>query len=231
MEYHGSFGPNWAVTILPYIEQGPLYTQAQVSTFPGVTYTVNNTDPGASEAWRVIVGTPISGFLCPSDTNFNSKPFVNALVPGGPLPVPAGGNGWYRGNYGVNAGYEDYDHVAGGAEKMTSASNVAGAAGLWSSPVMSSNYGAALGEITDGTSNVLMLAELRAGLVTTDPRGIWAMGFPGECRERGAVQLQPQPKQPLGRHRRRRRRRARGRQRILQSPQRRAEWAAPRRAP
>ncbi|MGO8747885.1 MAG: DUF1559 domain-containing protein [Thermoguttaceae bacterium] len=199
MEYHGSFGPNWAVTILPYIEQGPLYTQAQVSTFPGVTYTVNNTDPGASEAWRVIVGTPISGFLCPSDTNFNSKPFVNALVPGGPLPAPAGGNGWYRGNYGVNAGYEDYDHVAGGAEKMTSASNVAGAAGLWSSPVMSSNYGAALGEITDGTSNVLMLAELRAGLVTTDPRGIWAMGFPGaSVVNAGRSSYNPSPNNLLG---------------------------------
>src|SRR5262249_25037401 len=28
MEYHGPFGPNWAVLILPNIEQNNLYTQA-----------------------------------------------------------------------------------------------------------------------------------------------------------------------------------------------------------
>src|SRR5687767_9421925 len=29
------FGPNWAVLILPYLEQGPLYQQANIKSYPG----------------------------------------------------------------------------------------------------------------------------------------------------------------------------------------------------
>jgi len=199
MEYHGSFGPNWAVMILPFIEQQPLYTQANVISFPGVPIGIpNNTEPaGVNISWRTIAGTPLACFLCPSDSNYNTRPFVNSLVPGGTLPD--GTNGWYRGNYGINAGYEDYDHVAGGNEYTTSKKNVAGAAGLWSSPVASSNYGATFAAISDGTSNVLLLAELRAGLNATDPRGVWAMGFPGaSVVNAGRSSYNPSPNNLLG---------------------------------
>src|SRR5437588_12832948 len=37
------FGPNWAVLILPFIEQGNLYRSVNVSAYPGTTLT-----PGSS---------------------------------------------------------------------------------------------------------------------------------------------------------------------------------------
>jgi prepilin-type processing-associated H-X9-DG protein len=151
---------------------------------------------GVNLSWRTIVGESVPAFLCPSD-GFNQTPFSNPNVPGAVLP--SGQNGWARGNYGAIAGYEDYDHVAGGAQYKTSKSNVAGAAGLWSSPVMSSNYGAKLQDITDGTSNVMMLAELRAGLTGIDPRGVWAMGFPGASIVNGGrSSYNPSPNNLLG---------------------------------
>src|SRR5262249_46328234 len=67
----------------------------------------------------------------------------------------------------------------GGASKKTSKAGVVKNAGLSSSPVFSANYGAAIRDISDGTSQVAMIAELRAGASGLDPRGIWAMGFPG----------------------------------------------------
>ena len=172
MDYTGPFGPNWAVIILPYIEQAPLYTQANVVSFPGVPVVQNGTPPpGVNISWRVVVGTPVKTYLCPSDS-YNQVPYGNPAVPGA-------ANGWARGNYGVTAGYEDYDHVAGGATYASSKKQVAGAAGLVSSPVMSSNYGSKIEEISDGSSNTAMVAELRAGLTQVDPRGVWALGFPG----------------------------------------------------
>src|SRR5262245_53999007 len=36
MDYTGPFGPNWAVLILPFIEQDNLFRQANVTSFPGV---------------------------------------------------------------------------------------------------------------------------------------------------------------------------------------------------
>src|SRR5215471_745263 len=68
MDYTGPFGPNWAVLILPYIVQN--------GTPP----------PGVNLSWRVVVGTPLKIFLCPSDPN-NQKPYLNTAVPGA-------ANGW-----------------------------------------------------------------------------------------------------------------------------------------
>ena len=176
MDYTAPFGPNWAVLLLPFIEQENLYKLANVQSFPGVSpIPMNNTRPTGvnSMTWRVVASTPVSVYLCPSDPN-NGQPFVNAAV-----VLPAGQVGWARGNYGVTAGYEDYDHVAWGNTYRTSATGIPKQNMMVSSPVMSANYGAKLLEITDGTSNTIMVAELRAGLTPVDPRGVWALGTPG----------------------------------------------------
>ena len=191
MEYHGTFGPNWAVLILPFIEQQNLFAQANVLSFPGVPVVQNNVDPGANMSWRVIVGTPIKIYLCPSDPN-NQTPFVNPSVPGA-------ANGWARGNYAANAGYDDYDHVAGGINFPGHKNQVCGAAGVVDSPVMSSNYGCRLTDITDGTSQTAMVTEIRAGLSQIDPRGVWAMGFPGaSITNAGRATYNPTPNNLLG---------------------------------
>jgi hypothetical protein len=44
---------------------------------------------------------------------------------------------------------------------------------------MAINWGCRLSDISDGCSNTMILAELRAGISTFDQRGTWAMGFPG----------------------------------------------------
>ena len=45
LDYTLPFGPNWAVILLPYIEQNNLFTQANVQSFPGVPYTVGANPP------------------------------------------------------------------------------------------------------------------------------------------------------------------------------------------
>lgn len=192
MDYTGPFGPNWAIMILPYLEQTALYAQANVNGFPGVTIGTPNGSPPVGVnglEWRSIAGSKLQAFTCPSEAY--SIPFLNASVPG-----PS--TGWARGNYGAAAGYEDYDHVAGGAVYVSS-KNPAKAAGLSSSAVMSSNYGAKFAEVTDGTSNTIMLAELRAGLSSSDPRGVWALGFPGaSVVNAGRGSYNPTPNNKLG---------------------------------
>ena len=133
MDFTGPFGPNWAVLLLPYIEQTPLFTQAlNVTSFPGVPVVVNGSPPaGVNLSWRVVVGTPIKTFLCPQ----HQQPDAIFQLGG-----PRCRERLERGNYGVTAGYEDYDHVAGGATFASSKKQVAGANGLVSSPVMSSNF-------------------------------------------------------------------------------------------
>ncbi|MDB5309477.1 MAG: hypothetical protein JWO38_3679 [Gemmataceae bacterium] len=195
LDYTGPFGPNWAVLLLPYIEQNALHTQANVMSFPGVAVPTPPTGPPPagvnSSTWRVVVGTTVKPFTCPSDS-YNQQPFNNPNVPGA-------ANGWARGNYGVTAGYEDYDHVSGGATYTTVQAGIPMTYGMVSSPVMSTNYGAKLLDITDGTSNTIMVAELRAGLSAIDPRGVWAMGFPGaSVVNAGRAGYNPTPNNTLG---------------------------------
>jgi prepilin-type N-terminal cleavage/methylation domain-containing protein/prepilin-type processing-associated H-X9-DG protein len=195
MELTGPFGPNWAVALLPYIEQTALYTSANLSSFSGPVIGVpTGTPPAGTDgfSWRVgLVGTRINAYLCPSDS-FSSQSYLNSTVPGDTTR-----NGiWARG---ISAGYEDYDHVAGGKTYKSSASNIAGANGLKSTPLCSSNYGARISEVLDGTSNQFMFTELRAGLIANDPRGIWAMGFPGASVQNGGRGVyNPGPNNALG---------------------------------
>jgi hypothetical protein len=200
MEYHGNFGPNWAVAILPYIDQQSLYNvnSANLQTFCGlspVPVSKNSDPPGVNGfTWRLtLVDQVIPGYVCPTDA-YSQSLFINAAVPGGSAT-----GGWARGNYGAVAGYEDYDHVAGGATFKTSAAGLPKAAGLVSSAVMCSNYGAKIADITDGTSNSFLVGELRAGLTAIDPRGIWAMGMPGgSVINAGRANYNPTPNNMIG---------------------------------
>lgn len=196
MDYTGPFGPNWAVNLLPFIEQNALYvTMAKfgVPTFGAPTGTPPAGTDGLS--WRNgIVGRAISAYRCPSDSK-NNSPFVNAAVPGDSTI----GGGWARGNYAISAGYEDYDHQAWGNTKKSSASSLSGMNGLTSTPLCSSNFGSKIRDVTDGTSNQFMFTELRAGLSAIDPRGIWAMGFPGaSVQNAGRAVYNPSPNNLLG---------------------------------
>ncbi len=68
----GLFGPNWAIAILPYIDQQNLYNvnQPNLQTYPGVFVGVptNTAPPGANGlTWRLtIVDQTVPGYVCPT---------------------------------------------------------------------------------------------------------------------------------------------------------------------
>jgi prepilin-type processing-associated H-X9-DG protein len=64
---------------------------------------------------------------------------------------------------------------------------------------MSANYGAKIQAISDGSSNTLMVAELRSGINQLDPRGTWALGFPtASIVNAGRAAYNPTPDNSLG---------------------------------
>ena len=199
-----NFGPNWIVLVLPYVEQNGLYAEA----FNSVDNYMTNGD----STWRVVGGTYVKNFVCPSD-NATMVPWLGTAV-----ASPNAAAGWARGNYACNAG---------GIHQPTGPSNGLSAVGWLStenggSPdyqsnasfggpvpngtrgggVMCINWGARLSDLNgaDGTSNTVMLAEVRSGglLSPADPRGTWAVGMPGCQRHLCGLDLglhQPQRQQ------------------------------------
>jgi prepilin-type N-terminal cleavage/methylation domain-containing protein/prepilin-type processing-associated H-X9-DG protein len=188
------FGPNWAVMILPYLEQQALYNNSNVIGYPGWAGPYNNLASPPSNApnanlynmdWAntTLRSTWLNVFTCPSDPNNNTgNPFYTSsdltnypsISPFDPRTGTALLN-WARGNYGANYGATDMDNTVNGNGGETHAPF----AGASKKGVMGANYGVRLQEVTDGLSNTAFVAEMRAGLATSDGRGVWAMGFGG----------------------------------------------------
>jgi prepilin-type N-terminal cleavage/methylation domain-containing protein len=146
---------NWVITILPYIEEQPLHD----------SFTL--TKPISDVANRIPRGTEIQTMKCPSDKGHEIK-----------FSTAAEGDNWARGNYGANACL--------GAFSTTWLPTRAGAgkdSPAWKSKltggVMGANVARGISKITDGTSQTILTAELRVGLVAEDRRGTWALGEPG----------------------------------------------------
>jgi prepilin-type N-terminal cleavage/methylation domain-containing protein/prepilin-type processing-associated H-X9-DG protein len=187
------FGPNWAVIILPYIEQQSLYNACNVNGYPGWAGPYNNPTNPAQDApnptlynmsWacNTVVSTWLGVFTCPTDpNNSTSNPFFTISdftnFPG-LAPNSLAGNpilNWARGNYGANYGATDMDNTVNGYGGETHAPFK----GATKKGVMGANYGVRLAAVTDGLSNTIFIAEMRSGLVTSDGRGVWAMGMGG----------------------------------------------------
>jgi len=177
-----NFGPNWAILILPYIEQSALFT----SVAPSVQEYMSTGDTG----WHSIVGETIPIFLCPTD--------AAELAASGPLSL--NGLSWARGNYGANTGpgmfcYDDgtdpaTQSVTMGAEGIlveniplfiSSQAETETYIGLQypGGGVFIVNSGHSLADIADGTSCTIMIDELRIGPANYDLRGTWALGQAG----------------------------------------------------
>jgi prepilin-type N-terminal cleavage/methylation domain-containing protein/prepilin-type processing-associated H-X9-DG protein len=181
------FGPNWAVYILPFIEQTPLFEQANVGAYPGTALPANLTNyPTYNRSWRAIRSVQIRVYLCPADTN-NRNPYND---PSG-VDCPAE-TGWARGNYAATCGFTDSDHTTNDSPALFN-NPFDGTAGdginpygvnipISKGPIFyfsTTGQGSYLHEITDGTSNTIMFNEVRSGINALDPRGTWAIGHPG----------------------------------------------------
>jgi prepilin-type processing-associated H-X9-DG protein/prepilin-type N-terminal cleavage/methylation domain-containing protein len=177
------FGPNWAIYILPNIEQQNLYALANPLSYPGTANLSNLASYNLS--WRNIRGFTIKLYLCPSDTG-QEVPFTD---PNGAPPEP----GWARGNYACNGGTADIDHQIGGD---TGTPNIP-FPGISKGPVMSIDFGATLTSITDGTSTTFLVHEVRVGLNSKDRRGVWAMGMPGSSMVCAGRDYNPTPNNRL----------------------------------
>ncbi len=194
------FGPNWAVLILPYIDGDNLFNASNASAYPGFSPVPSDSKGNIviglpfNLSWMAVGDQQVKTYLCPSDP-YNKNNYLDPTS--GPIGGPA--DGWARGNYGVTCGYEDYDHQNGGASYTTKAAGIPQQNGMVSSPVMACNYGARITDITDGTSNTIMVGELRSGLTAVDPRGVWALGFPGSSIVNGGrASYNPTPNNKLG---------------------------------
>jgi prepilin-type N-terminal cleavage/methylation domain-containing protein len=158
---NGNLGPNWVIAVLPYVEQQNLYNLFDFKQ--PISHTNNS----------VARGMQLSFMLCPSDPN-GRRPFKGSAMSSmtGNL-----GDNWARGCYGANGSLSllrtgsDINH---GATESS---------GGWQSNrrrgVMGANVSLNIGQITDGTSNTLLVGEIRAGVVDFDARGVWAMS--GGC--------------------------------------------------
>lgn len=166
---------NWAIDILPYVEEQALHDKFVISQDPLVTL---RHDPNAAAR-----ATELEVMLCPSDAGRGN------LFQGSGGGASAPGN-WARGNYGYNAvqfwpdgtvwtnmlkldrlrNYYDFNIGMGGFDD-----------GVFRQLM---NFS----KITDGASKTIMLAEMRVGVSSLDRRGVWAMGMCGSnfhCRHVG----------------------------------------------
>ena len=108
--------------------------------------------------------------ICPADASNHNVPFNLNLTASGTTI-----SGWARGNYAANAGVSWLSFSVGGAD-----SSGPQGYGPGNPPVggpFGVNWGAQLTDITDGTSNTILLNEVRVGLNSSDRRGTWAMGL------------------------------------------------------
>jgi len=193
-DFSNPFGPNWAVMLLPYLEQQTLYNASNVTGYPGFSATMspdgiqvpNNNLYNMDWANSTLRSTRLNVFVCPSDSyndpsnNFLSSSadvtdqYLSSTLPNDPRTGTLLLN-WARGNYGAVEGGTDSDHTVNGNEGLTNAPFK----GTSKRGVMGVNFGVTLAAITDGTSNTAFFAEMRSGVATIDIRGTWAMGMAG----------------------------------------------------
>jgi hypothetical protein len=155
---------NWAIDILPYLEEQSTSDAFNVSFTSPVNQPVNSNARG--------VEIPV--MLCPSDNGRGQK-FEGSR-----------GN-WARGNYGYNAlQFWPNSYVWWG---LLSDRNIIpyyqmsmGVGGMEDGV---NRQVLSIKKISDGTTKTVLLAEMRVGLSERDRRGVWAMGMCGSnmhCR-------------------------------------------------
>jgi prepilin-type N-terminal cleavage/methylation domain-containing protein/prepilin-type processing-associated H-X9-DG protein len=188
-------GPNWAILILPYIEQGALYQRYDP------TKTVES---AANEFLRTQF---VKTYNCPSDNNINLT-MVPASGPGNDANVKYA-TGSYRGVAGMTDGLAWFDDATGAYDHTTGAPLYPlGQRGALHSgvdkaypPAFPANYKPSpyanpetVTAIADGTSNTLMVGEYTTNTTITRTT-FWAYGYTSYAMSE--IVLPPQSRQLL----------------------------------
>jgi prepilin-type N-terminal cleavage/methylation domain-containing protein/prepilin-type processing-associated H-X9-DG protein len=154
---------NWAILILPFIEQGNLYKQ--------YNNNVRNTDPANDFVRQQFV--PV--YTCPSDPNANMlilPETANDAVDRTAVPYATGS---YRGMAGVNC--DGFDQWAGyNSEIQTNLRVCPGKRGVLHGDLDGTLTAERLQSILDGTSNTLMVGE-RVTVTHNRRTTFWADSF------------------------------------------------------
>ena len=147
-------GPNWAIRVLPYIEEQALYDSFDFQAF--VSDPINQ----VPRTQRIAV------MRCPTDS-FNQTDMVIGVD-----------QYWARGNYAANAGNGPLLVLAGRDDVIYGPDSPG-----WQDDkrrgVIGPNVAAKLRNVTDGTTKSILLGEVRAGVTERDRRGVWALGQAG----------------------------------------------------
>jgi prepilin-type N-terminal cleavage/methylation domain-containing protein len=146
--------PNWLIRMLPFMEQQPLFNSFTFTNSSNQVVYIS--DP----LNRVPRGTRVATLSCPSDPNSQAMPFVGT--------TPGEGDNWARGNYAANASLEFAGNGRQGSLWGWKNADQRGVMGL--------NNAVTFGQVTDGLSNTIFVAEIRVGLTEKDRRGSWALG-------------------------------------------------------
>ncbi len=158
----------WVIMILPFLHEQELYDQFDLR----LPTTSPKNKPARSRQLAVM--------LCPSDP-YNTQPFNGSRS----SQTNRLGDGWARCNYAANAalGYmtrnmSNHSRKCGGLDQRAAFDGPS-----WRDNrirgVMGANTSIGFKDMHDGSSNTVLVAEIRAGIAEFDCRGVWAMA--GGC--------------------------------------------------
>lgn len=167
---------NWALMLLPYLEQNNLYMKYQMTL------------PVSADENEEVRMADLSVFKCPDDPwNSIGNKYDRRLIISGTPNLYARGN--YAMNFGPNRGciiFEEGGFVtphsggdcddgftADGSDLFTDTTRIYG------DGMGGINKTFSIKEFTGGTTNMVALEEIRSGVHPLDVRGCWALGFFG----------------------------------------------------
>lgn len=155
---------NWAILLLPFLDQRSVYRAFDLKLC-------------VDEAINLKARTVNLAIMkCPTD-GYNRQPFERALLAG------TTGHTYERGNYALNVGPNlacfVFNPICPEGFQTGTADLVNTNATLWGSGVGGFNVSFGLERFRRGTSNIVAIDEIRAGIDPLDPRGTWALGMIG----------------------------------------------------